>query len=725
MFENASYVNNLRFQVGGSDENREMWIKNIRTMRKNPAGSWSGSNVTEKDGVSTITVKNNGTGTAENYYVLKNPVSGRVKVSFEFNANDVLKTLNKENTGIRFYTGGNSGSKAHTVYSPYKKPVVNRWDNDRAVLNLPNGTDELSSNEWHKAEYVFDITDTARTLIYAAIDGTSTLCNVVQNESTLGSIAFFIEKAQSTTENPLEDNILQLRNINVIDSYSASEISVTPNIEDGATVVPNDIKLTFSSPVAADAVSAFMLSDEDGELIDTSLYSFTLDDTQQVLSLKMDNYELNKTYILSKGDSDITGYLGGQVSAMEDLAFTTPNVQKLTGKWAKSYNETGTGSSMSTENGVTTFTVTNNQQAEQSKRESFAYTLDTPVTGTNVPLTVKYSFKTNEAIQLSESTMRFYPYTNGNIGGTCLCVDFPYSNPKFRWDGVTFNLPQGIEKLAANEWHTIEYAFNIDGTNGTTMSYAILDDMITFTNYTKTGTKQLQSMDVWFYGTARTTDNYELQIKDLEIIKSASDFDVVTSNTELTAENNKIHLDFVSPVSLDNLKSGVKILNGATEISGAITEYALSNDGYSAELTIGGINTTGEYTISFASLQDCYGRMPKTQKAGFTYTAAQQEGIVEITNAAAQASDSTVTVTVVLSNGKFTAVSGKLIAAAYNKDNKLVGIGIVDASLDKETSDIEKTVNFAKPSEDYSVRVMLWSSLEDMEALCNSYLVTE
>lgn len=306
-----------------------------------------------------------------------------------------------------------------------------------------------------------------------------------------------------------------------------------------------------------------------------------------------------------------------------------------------------------------------------------------------------------------------------------MCVDFPYSNPKFRYDGVTFNLPQGIEKLAANEWHTIEYAFNIDGTNGTTMSYAILDDMITFTNYTKTGTKQLQSMDVWFYGTDKTTDNYELQIKDLEIIKSASDFDVAVSNTELTAENNKIHLDFVSPVSLDNLKSGVKILNGTTEISGAITEYALANDGYSAELTIGGINTTGEYTISFASLQDCYGRTPKTQKAGFTYTAAQQEGIVEITNAAVQASDTTVTVTAVLSNGKFTAVSGKLIAAAYNKDNKLVGIGIADASLDKETSNIEKTVNFVKPSEDYSVRVMLWNSLENMEALCDSYPVTE
>ena len=186
-----------------------------------------------------------------------------------------------------------------------------------------------------------------------------------------------------------------------------------------------------------------------------------------------------------------------------------------------------------------------------------------------------------------------------------------------------------------------------------------------------------------------------------------------------------MHLEFVSPVSLGNLKSCVKSLNGTTKRSGAIMEYAHSNDGYSAELTIGGINKTGEYTISFASLQDCYGRMPKTQKAGFTYTAAQQEGIVEITNAAAQASDSTVTVTAVLSNGKFTAVSGKLIAAAYNKDNKLVGIGIVDASLDKETSDIEKTVNFAKPSEDYSVRVMLWSSLEDMEALCNSYTVTE
>lgn len=725
VMEGATKAEYLKLNFGGAIEvtNREMWIRNVNVKRRNDSGIWGAERaLSEKDGVTAITVKNNNTGTREIYYVLKQPLSGMVKVSFEFNANDVLKTLNKENTGIRFYAGSDSEGSATTVYSPYKTPVVNKWNDDRAVLNMPNGATELSSNEWHSAEYIFNIDSNNRTLVYAAIDGTSTICNTVTKGSALGNIAFFIETENNET---VGDNILKVRNINVIDNYTPGKISVVSNIDENETIVPNDVKLTFSSPITAAGASSFALYDEDGEAIDTSLYSFSLDDTQQILSLKMNDYDLNKTYVITKIE-EVTGYLGGTAGETDDFVFTTPNMQKLTGTWEKSYRENGNESSISTENGITTFSVTNKGTApegqEQTQRESFAYVFDNPVTGNNVPLTIKYSFKANEALALSESTIRFYPYRNGQVGGTCICEDFPYSTPNFRWDNVRFNLPQGVATLAPNEWHTIEYAFNIDSTNGTTLTYAILDDTITFTNYNKAGTKQLQSMDVWFYGTSRTADNLELQIKDLDITRAAGDFDVTVTNTNLTDENNKIHLDFTTPVSLDSLKAGVKVISGETEIAGAVTEYALAADGYGADITIGGINTTGNYTLSFASLQDCYGRTPLTTRAGFSYTASRTEGIVKITDAAATADDSNVNVNVVLSNGKFSPVSGKLIAAAYRKtDNKLVGIGFVDATLESETSDIAKTITFAKPSEDYTVRVMLWNSLDEMVSLCNSF----
>ena len=703
------------------------------------AGTWKGSEVSVNNGIATITVKNNASvvdgvlqeAIAEDYYVLNDPITSRTKIGFEYKANDIMKASDKASnygtTSIRFYQSNGSGSTPISVCYPFNYPKIAYWDSAKSVIfNLPSGVTELAADTWHKVEYVFDF-DTVndkRILKYVTVDGKETLCNFEVGGAALGSIAFFTKKRATG-----DDNVLQVKNFTVSRNYSvADNIAVTSSFVNGGTNInPNEITLSFSAPISKDAVSLFALYDEDGEAIDKSLYSFSLDSTYKVMSLTMDNYDLNKTYNINITDT-VNGHLGGSISAIEGgegLYFTTPTAESITGKWSRSYNNANIESSITAENGVTTFNVQNIGKAEEGKdqtsREGYAYAFTAPVTGTNVPLTVKYKFRANEALSLSESTMRFYPYEHADKGGTCICVDFPYKKPQFRWDGIKFNLPDTT--IAPNEWHEVEYAFNVDSTNGTTMLYAIVDGVITFTNYKKAATKQLQSIDLFFYGTDNSTDDFKLEIKDMAITKAASEFDVTASNKELTPENNKIQVNFVSPVSEDNMKAGIKVLSGTTEVTGAITGYAISADGLSAVLTIGGLNTTGDYTLSFASLQDCYGRTPKTQKFSFTYTAPKQEGIVEITGGSQTVTDNTVTVKAVLSNGTFSVVNGKLIVAAYNKTtNKLVGMDIVDVTdLAAGATNVEKTAEFTKPDGEYTIKAMLWDNLANMEAISDSY----
>lgn len=731
-----TYVKSLRLQVGGDPWDREQWIKNIRAVRKNPAGTWGThwSLSTDVNGVMTSTTKNTSEYQYEQVkYNLNTPITnGKVKISFEVNANEALAddSTKTGSTDIRIGAEKN-GDSGMTLYHPYKKPIMDEWDNnEKAVLNLPIGVTSLAPNEWHKYEFVVDVAsndDTiTRTVQYITVDGVSTICNVTDTKSAVACLIFTMPRVNNAS---LGDNVLKVRNVEVIDNYTAGNISVTSNVPESGKILPENLELTFSSPITKESLDSFKVYDEDGETVKGC--TFKLDEkTQQTVTLEMSNYNLNAYYEVG---IKATGYLGGSCESQE-ISFTTPSHGKITGTWTDKWWTNKDGTSM-TQNadGIITFNVVNDKtdyENAQANRESFAYSFDQTVTGTDVPLTIKYSFKANEALTKSKSPVRFYGAAKTLEG--FFNVSNAYSELKYD-DWYSYNkanMPEGVNGVTPDEWHTVEYAININSTTGSTLKYMVYDDVITYTSTTdgapmlNKNLKGIQNIDFWFYSTSATEGNYELQIKDLSVVKGASSFDITATNNSLTSSNNKIHLEFVNPVNETALNT-VKVMSGTSVIDGAVTCYELAANGMSADITIGDL-ATGNYTISFAGITDVYGKTSETQSFDFAYTAAKTEGIVEIK--AASVSEATadgvtnVNVSVKLSNGKFSAVSGKLIAAAYDSENKLVGIGFEDASnLEAENTDISKTVTFKKPSESYtSVRVMLWNSLEKMEAVCPS-----
>jgi len=543
----AEFVKAVRFNSAGNGtgtEYKERHIKNITAKRVDGAwkNSWKFGNstlTTDETGIVTIEDENKAKETDNNKnvwtYSLANAITdGQVKVSYDFMANEAL--ANSTLPEVRFYSGADMNTAGSFVVSyPYNAPEI-RWAGG-FKFNKPEA---LAANEWHTAEYVFDIDSTNGGILkYVTVDGEVTLANYEKaNMKSLGCIEFW-----SYPDETVGAYELKIKNLRFEPNYTGDDITVTANIENEAEdVSPKSIELYFSSPITEESAENIFVYDEDGEAVTD--YTVTLNDTNTTASVVMNSYTNGAMYVVVI--EELNGYLGGELKEGYELAFFAEENTVHEGNWIRSY--TKHESTLTTADGVTTITVTNSgEEGTQNTRDAWAYSLSSPITGTNVPVVVSYKFKANEALTKSAgSNIRFYPYEHGDKGGQSVCVDFPFTTPQFRWDNIKFNLKNGVTSLAADEWHDVKYVFDVDETAGTTLKYVVLDDVITYTNYVRPNEKQLQSIDFWFYPTASTTDNFELQIKDMSVVtgevKEPEIFKIVSASTEETETNLNVNV---------------------------------------------------------------------------------------------------------------------------------------------------------------------------------------
>ena len=311
----------------------------------------------------------------------------------------------------------------------------------------------------------------------------------------------------------------------------------------------------------------------------------------------------------------------------------------------------------------------------------------------------------------------------GNFGSThAICS--PFDKPSIRTNDYNyFNIADSANGLAANEWHTYECVFEFDKANDKRiLKYVSVDGVETKCSYERTGASLGA---IAFFLTNGTSDENDAVLKVRNINIESGDFEVTATNNELSSTANTIHLTFSSPVNSADM-SALKVLKNGVDTGATITSTVAAG-GYSADVTIEGLAETGNYELSFASLQDKYGSTSKTDKFDFTYTVSIPNTI-NITSATASVDTTDATklnVTAVLLNGTDTAVSGKLIAAAYDTDTKrLLAVNYVDVAdteLTSGKSDLEKTVQIDKPDGAYTVKVMLWRSLDSLLPICNCY----
>ena len=597
---NATYAKNIQYRAGGSNSNMERHIKNITAKRVN--GTWKKSwsfgtstLTTDEDGIVTITDENKAKEKDENKnvwtYSLANAITGgQVKVSYDFMANEAL-TNATPTPEVRFYSGTDMNTTgAINVSRPYSTPKL--LYEGGFTFNKP---EDLEANEWHTAEYVFDIDSTnGITLKYVTVDGEITLANYAKaNMKSLGCIEFW-----SYPDDTVGAYELKIKNLNFEPNYTGDDITVTANIENEAEdVSPKSIELYFSSPITEESAENIFVYDEDGE--EVTDYTVTLNDTNTTAKIVMNKYTNGAMYVVVIEELD--GYLGGGLKEEYELAFFTEDNTVHEGNWINSYSKLA--STLTTADGVTTIAVTNSgEDGDQSTRGAWAYSLSSPITGTNIPVVVSYKFKANEALTKSAGTnIRFCPYVHGDQGGQCVCVDFPFTTPQFRWDNIKFNLKNGVTSLAADEWHDVKYVFEVDQSAGTTLKYVVLDDVITYTNYTKSGETQLQSIDFWFYGTASTTDNFELQIKELSVVtgevKEPEIFKIVSASTEETETNVNVN------VQMSNTT--------ASPITGQLIAAAYAGDGSLlsvgfADVTVVSNDTNAQKTVTFKKPDRAY-----------------------------------------------------------------------------------------------------------------------
>ncbi len=598
----ATYVKNIRFNAGGNGtetEYKERHIKNITAKRVDGAwkNSWKFGNstlTTDENGIVTIKDENKAKEADTNKnvwsYSLANAITdGQVKVSYDFMANEAL--ANSTLPEVRFYSGADMNTAGSFMVSyPYNAPEI-RWAGG-FKFNKPEA---LEANEWHTAEYVFDIDSTnGGVLKYVTVDGEVTLANYEKaNMKSLGCIEFW-----SYPDETVGAYELKIKNLSFEPNYTGDDITVTANIEnEEEDVSPKSIELYFSSPITEESTENIFVYDEDGE--EVTDYTVTLNDTNTTAKIVMNKYTNGAMYVVVIEELD--GYLGGGLKEEYELAFFAEENTVHTGEWIRSYKKHD--STLTTADGVTTIAVTNSgEEGTQQTRDAWAYSLSSPITGTNVPVVVSYKFKANEALTKSAgSNIRFYPYEHGDKGGQCVCVDFPFTTPQFRWDNIKFNLKNGVTSLAADEWHDVKYVFDVDETAGTTLKYVVLDDVITYTNYVRPNEKQLQSIDFWFYGTASTTDNFELQIKDMSVVtgevKEPEIFKIVSASTEETETNVNVN------VQMSNTTT--------SSVTGKLIAAAYAGDGSLlgvgfTDVTVVSGDTNAQKTVTFKKPGEAY-----------------------------------------------------------------------------------------------------------------------
>ena len=390
------------------------------------------------------------------------------------------------------------------------------------------------------------------------------------------------------------------------------------------------------------------------------------------------------------------------------------------GKWTA-----GSKHKLTQSDGVTTITVPG---TETTASLYTYYALTNPITDGK---RVKISLEVNANDKLKDTPTSYgnntsirFDKVGGDIGGGTHAIWNPYKKPLyFTGDYEFFNIADSTNGLAANEWHTYECVFEFDKANDKRiLKYVSVDGEGTKCSYEKTGASL---GTIAFFVTNGTPDENDAVLKVRNINIESGDFEVTATNNELSSTANTIHLTFSSPVNSADM-SALKVLKNGVDTGATITSTVAAG-GYSADVTIEGLAETGNYELSFASLQDKYGSTSKTDKFDFTYTVSIPNTI-NITSATASVDTTDATklnVTAVLLNGTDTAVSGKLIAAAYDTDTKrLLAVNYVDVAdteLTSGKSDLEKTVQIDKPDGAYTVKVMLWRSLDSLLPICNCY----
>ena len=355
-------------------------------------------------------------------------------------------------------------------------------------------------------------------------------------------------------------------------------ITVVGDIENNASdVVPSNMRFALtvdreSYDLKVDPLSfnedMIKLYDQNGAEEASATLKSELDSENNVIFVTVNNYQPGRKYMLRIMGGVVEGIGGERVTDDYEFNFTTSLKNAVTGTWKKTYNKHETEFN-STGGDISIKVKSDGTKGSQTTRDAFTYMFDEPFTGTNVPVKVKYKFIANEALHKTESEIRFYPYEHGDKGGTCICVNFPYSTPRFRWDNIKFNLPENVSKITPDEWHEIEYLFIVDSTNGFSMINAVIDGVATDMNYRKSGTKQMGCVDFWFYSLADYTDYLELDIKDFTVLSGADLIDVQSELQDgaTDVEPKNIKLTFSEPIYYDcDIKDVISIVDSDNQV---------------------------------------------------------------------------------------------------------------------------------------------------------------
>ena len=381
---------------------------------------------------------------------------------------------------------------------------------------------------------------------------------------------------------------------------AAPNIVISSDIEDNTSdFIPVNMRFALNADKEEYALlldlSSFnsdmiKLLDENGTELDAVKIKTDIDTENNALYVTVSDYEPGKKYALKIAGGVIDGLNGEKVINDYILHFTASSKTNVSGTWKKTYSKHE--SSFDILGGNINIKVKNDgTNGAQNTRDAYTYTFDNAITGTNVPVKVKFKFKANEALSQSESELRFYPYSSGENGGTCICSYFPYSKPQFRWDGIKFNLPDGISTLAPNEWHEAEYLLLVDDVNGLSMINVKIDGANTDMTYTKASTKQMGCVDFWFYSTARNTGDFELNITDFSVISGADIIDVEPEIKDgaTNVEPKDMKLVFSEPLYYDcDIKEAISIVDSENNV--------ISSEKYSVTMTDS--NTAAYVTIN-------------------------------------------------------------------------------------------------------------------------------
>ena len=374
-------------------------------------------------------------------------------------------------------------------------------------------------------------------------------------------------------------------------SFTFGEIAPIPgliisgDITDGtADVIPSDMKFTIDTENGAEFLinansfdkTAIKLYDENNN--EVSGVNAVLNG--KILIVKADKCEPNTNYTLVIGKNFVKGMGGESMADDYTVSFTTSIKTSVAGEWKNTYDKHP--SDFNDDGSVITFNVSNDGTAgTQPTRDAYTYTFAEPVTGSNVPVKVSFKFKANQALTESESHIRFYPYDNGDRGGGNICLDFSYTKPQFRWDNVKFNLPDEMTSLTADQWHEAEYLLIVDSENGLSMINGVIDGTVTEMDYKKPAVKQLGCVDFWFYMNSVNTGDYQLQLKDFQVLQGA---DIITftssiedGSSDVQAKDMKI--TFSQPVTfVGNVKEAISIVNENNEIINSEKYTVVMND---------------------------------------------------------------------------------------------------------------------------------------------------